>query len=295
MTGPPTGPFGRSALGAEASAARPTLGRPDGSRNARGPRSGHRALWETAVPLAVGIGVVATLVATGVIDWHPAASNSVAFREAESLSLTAVSSGLGGSWSVLGAVGFDDRTATTVTASDLTDLLGSNCTASPLPGAPLSLSLVIPAFSGSFGQGVAPLWIVFVTSGSGGSFVVVEVAGGSASPLAKIGGTNCSFTRGTAQPLPATTVDSPLVAGTTWSEMGSSWVRVEPDLTSVTLAAFGAGTYLGVVESGVWAVIYAPCNPLLGGSVEETALLAAFNLTSGDLTASFSHGLDCPA
>ena len=243
----------------------------------------------------MGVGIVAALLGTGVIPWdHSTAHGVVALHQAVSASLAAVASTLGGSWSVVGAIGFDERTATNLSVSNISELLGANCTATPWLGGALPPSLVVPPFSGSFGSGLAPLWIVFVTDTSGGSIVVVEVLHGSAVPLAQVGGAHCQASGTKAHPLPATTVDSPVVAGTAWDELGSSWVKVEPNLTSLTMAAFGAGSYAGVAEPGVWGIVYSPCNPLQGGSTPQTAFLAVFNLTTGGLTDSFSHGLECP-
>ena len=271
-------------------------GTPGGpSSTPRSPRRVRRAWWKAVLAAAVAAGIVAALLGTGVIPWGRSTANgSVAFLRADSKSLAAVAQALGGSWSVLGAVGFDERTAEDLSVSNVSRLVGANCTLAALPGGTLPAALVVPSFPGSFGSGLAPMWIVFVTDLGAGSVVAVEVLDGSAVLLGQIDGTHCPSGSLGGHPLPATTVDSPVVAGTAWNEMGSSWVKADPSLTSLTMAAFGAGSYAGVAEPGVWGIVYSPCNPLLGGSTPQTAFLAVFNLTTGGLTDSFSHGLDCP-
>jgi hypothetical protein len=246
------------------------------------------------VPLLVGVGVVAALLATGVISPHRSSGSLEPFSQAEATSLQAASFELGGAWETVGALGFDDRAGTSLSATDLAGYLGPNCTATPLLGGLALPRLVIPPYRGSFGSGLAPVWIVLLTSTDHASSVVVDVANGTALPVAEIGGAGCSLSGASVPTLPSHTVDSPTIAAEAWNDLGKSWVAVEPNLTTVTLAAFAGGSFQGFVTSGLWATIYAPCNPLIGGSSAQTALFAAFNLTDGSLSGSTTHTVDCP-
>ena len=240
--------------------------------------------------------MIGALLWTGVIPWRgSSASDAIPFHVAEAGALAAVRADLGGTWSALGGLGFDERNATVVPAATLATFLGPNCSATPVPGGPVSPVLVIPSFAGSFASGLAPSWVVLVSSGDAGSLVVVQVLNRSAQPVAEVGGSNCGLGGPGGQPLPSGTLDSPSIAGTAWEGWGSSWVKVEPSLTSLTLAAFGSGTYSGVSGAGVWGILYSACNPLLGGPLNEVAFFATFNLTTGQFTDSSSLTLGCPS
>jgi len=125
--------------------------------------------------------------------------------------------------------------------------------------------------------------------------MAVAVLNGTAQPLAAIQGAHCPLTDGSAPPLPTGTSDSPAVAGKAWDDFGRSWVSVEPSLTSMTMVAFAGGVLYGVPAPGAWAMIYSPCDPLVGGSTSQTAFIAGYNLTSGALEGSFTHALQCPS
>ena len=255
----------------------------------------HGRVWrETVVPLIVGVAVVAALVGSGVISPHRSSGALESFGQAVASSAQAASLQLGSSWATVGAIGFDDRAGTSLSAEDLTAYLGPNCTATPLLGGIALPALVIPPFGGSFGSGLAPVWIVLLVSSGLGSTVVVEVADGAATPVAEVGGSGCALSPGSVPTLPSNTVDSPVVAGAAWNDLGKSWVAVEPNLTTLTLVAFAGGSFQGFETAGLWATVYSPCNPLVGGPNVQTALLAAFNLTDGTLTGSTTHAVDCP-
>lgn len=261
-----------------------------------GGRRRRRSWWEAAVPVAVAVAVVAALFATGVIALHHGSStNAIAFHRAEADSLAATADGLGGTWTAIGGFGLDERSVTTVPTSDLAGLLGTDCVATPLDGQAPPTAVIVPSYSGSFGSGLSPFWVLFVTNSTPGVYVVVEVLNGTAEAIAQVGGSGCSFTGTTAVPLPDGILDSPAIASAAWDDLGQSWVTTAPNLTSVALGAFGGGTSSGVAVPGYWAVVYAPCDPLLGGSVQDSAFIALFNLTVGSLVDAFSHAVDCPA
>lgn len=245
---------------------------------------------------AVAVAVVAALFATGTIPWRRAASVSgVDFARARSAAESATGAELGGSWLASGGVGVDVRLPTSVPTTNLTSVVGTNCTASALPGGTLPSQLLVPPFAGSFGSGLAPFWLFVLAESSTKEVVVTEVLNGTATPLATVGGAECAVNGPVDHPLPAATVDSPAVAGLAWQAAGQEYVSGNPSLTTVALAAFAGGTYSGISIPGLWAVVYAPCDPLLGGTVAESADVAAMNLTSGALIG-FGSGVtvDCP-
>jgi hypothetical protein len=216
----------------------------------------------------------------------------VPFSKAEAASLAALASPAGPSWSVLGAVGLDERTAGTLSTANLSKVLGANCTASGWNGTVLPSSLTVPVFSGSFASGVSPLWLVFLAATTAPTYAIVEVLNGSAVPVANVQGTGCGVAAD--QPLPKGALDSPVVAATAWNQDGEGWVQQDPGLTSLTMAAFGGGTYAGVAYSSLWGFVYSPCDPLAGGTVEKSVFIAALGLTTGTVSLAFSYHLDCP-
>jgi hypothetical protein len=156
-------------------------------------------------------------------------------------------------------------------------------------------SLLIPAFHGSFASGLSPFWIVLLNGSARGPVLVVEVQGSAAAVLAEVGGAGCPLGGPSDRQLPSGTVDSPVVAATAWSDLGSGWVSGDPALNSLTMAVFGAGTYDGLALPSLWAVAYTPCDPLLGGPSVQTGFVAGFDLTSGNLTGSLTENVDCPS
>lgn len=215
------------------------------------------------------------------------------FSRAASASVVSVSSVVGGSWTVVGAAGLVERTPTTVSTANVSALLGATCAASPWNGTSIPAVLSVPTYSGGFDSGVAPFWLVFLANAATGTYVLVEVLNGTAAPLAKIGGTGCGGSGTSGRSLPSGTVDSPVAARTVWADAGNGWVDQDPGLTSLTMGAFGGGSYLGMSYPGVWGFVYSSCNPLGGGSTQQPAFVAAVNLTTGLLTAAFSYHVDC--
>jgi len=251
--------------------------------------------WTVAVGVAAAVAVVLAIVLWGASAPASGSGTGVPFSRAEATALSAVGGRAGGSWTAIGAVGLDERSTLSVPTSDLVQLLGSACTVGPWNGTSPPSVVTVPAFSGSFSSGFAPLWLLFENDATTGALVLVEVLNGSASPLAEVSGTGCSVSSVGAHSLPATTVDSPVVAKAAWTDDGSSWVSGDPALSSLTLAAFGGGKYSGVAYSSLWAVVYSPCDPLLGGSTQEPIFVATFNLTTGALGLAVPYHIDCPS
>lgn len=248
-----------------------------------------------AVGIAAAVLVVLAVVFAGGSVTTAAPGEGVTFSDAESAALAAVIERAGGSWETLGAVGLDERNPSTISPANVSRLLGTSCAAEPWEGTALPATVGVPTFSGSFASGLAPLWLLFVNDASAGALVMVEVLNGTAVPLAQVGGTGCAASGTADRPLPSATVDSPVAARNAWSADGQGWVSGDSALTSLTLAAFGGGTYSGVAYSAVWGLVYSPCNPLLGGSTQEPMFVAALNLTTGTLSFALPYHLDCPA
>lgn len=252
-----------------------------------------RPVWG-AVGAVAGAAVV--VVAVLWIGSTPASSpgNGVPFSSGEVSALAAVTAQFGGSWSALGAVGMVQEFPGEISATDLSELLGAGCTATSLNGSSSPAPIIIPTSPGGFDSGLAPLWLFFVAGPASDGLVVVEVLNGSAVPIDRIGGSGCSASS-MDRPLPGGTLDSPAVAATAWADDGKGWVTGDSALRSLTMAVFGGGSYSGVVESGLWAFVYAPCNPLGGGTVSMPIFVALLNLTTGSLTGSIPYHVGCPS
>jgi len=251
--------------------------------------------WTVAAGVAVAVVVFLSVVLWGASAPASGSGPGVPFSRAEAAAMSAVGGRAGGSWVAIGAVGLDERSTVSVPTSDLVQLLGTACTVGPWNGTMPPSVVTVPAFSGSFSSGFAPLWLLFENDATTGALVLVQVLNGSASPLAEISGSGCSVSSAAAHALPATTVDSPVVARAAWTDDGSAWVTGDPALSSLTLAAFGGGKYSGIAYSSLWAVVYSPCDPLLGGSTQQPIFVATFNLTTGALGLAVPYHIGCPS
>ncbi len=248
--------------------------------------------------LVVFVAAVAilALIFTGVLPlFGTNGPTGLTFADAGRAALASAGQSLGGTWQVLGGVGLDDRVSSVLTVGNLSSTMYPNCTPTPLSGAPLSGELVVPTFAGTFSSGLAPFWLVQLEGSVSGPFVLVAVEEQNTLPLLEASGTGC-LTPGTLpQPIPNGTVDSPVAAATAWGSAGSSWTRTDPALSSLTMGVYGPGSLRSVAYSGAWTFVYAPCNPLAGGSVNETAFWAQVNLTTGAYLAGLSTSIACPA
>lgn len=249
--------------------------------------------------LAVAAAVVATLIVSGVIPLQPKpATGGVPFSDARAASLAALAHLSGGPWTtVVGAVGVDVPTGTNVSAANATSLLGTNCTLGPVNGTPVASTLHVSAFSGQFDSGLAPFWLVILTNGTKTGFVAVDVEDQNATAFATLAGDGCLPSGSSAKTLPEVMLDSPSAAGDAWNDFGNGWAAADHNLTSQLMVAYPGGSFEGfpIQIPAVWAMVYAPCNPLLGGSSSEPGFIAAVGLTSGSPLDGISHDVSCPA
>ncbi len=249
--------------------------------------------WE-----AVAVGAVAVLVAAALL-WsgssgggHGTLGSSIPYSDARSLGGAAANGYLPGPWVVVGAMGLDERTGTTVSEANLTSLMGSNCTLTPIVGA--GSSLVVPAYSGSFSAGVAPLWAVLFGE-SGGPVLLVLVLNATAHAAATLSGSACS-TGVASHALPNDTADSPVAAAAAWSYAGQSWAGAAgSSVQGMVMLALGGGTFEGTSYGASWITAYVPCDPLVGGTVATPADVVVALLSSGLPLLSATHDVDCPA
>jgi len=263
---------------------------PTGGRRRRGLRTAIVAVCAAAL-------VVGALFATGVVHLGSAAPNpAIPFSQARADAEGATAKALGGPWVAVAAIGLDVRVLTSV-PTNLSGLLGTGCTVTALAGVTLPTQLLVPAYSGSYGSGLSPFWIVLVANTTSKEVVLVEVVDRQATALAQLGGSGCPVSGSSSDVLSSSTVDSPQVAGLAWTAAGQEFVTLDPNLTVLVLAAFGGGfRYAGVSLGSVWGIAYAPCDPFLGGTVSEKADVAALNLTTGGLLAFYSNvPVSCPA
>jgi len=247
-----------------------------------------------AAPVVAGL-VVAAVVLSQVGTNAASLGPDVPFSDALAKSLSLAVSDLGGPWYGIGGIGLDERTSGAISTANLTTVLGANCTVTPWNATALPSTVAVPTYGGSFASGVAPFWAVLVKGSTAGAFAVANVINGSAVPLAKFSGTNCGAGPSPARVLPVGAVDSPTAAAKVWSADGSGWVSGDSGLTSLTMAAFGGGTYDGITYSDIWGFIYSACNPFLGGSTSKPGFAAIVNLTTDTVEAALPHSVDCPS
>jgi hypothetical protein len=247
------------------------------------------------------VGVVAALVVVAVL-WSGVLGTgrgspglSVPFSDARSLAETAADGFLPGSPVVVAALGLDERTGTTAHLTNLTGLLGANCTFTPLPGRGSTTNVTVPAYSGAFSAGLAPFWAVLLSESSGGAATLVLVVNATALPVATVSGAGCLAGGLGSQPLPADTADSPTAAAAAWSFAGQDWSSAAgSSVQGVAMIAIGGGSFEGTTYEASWLTAYLPCDPLAGGTVSTPADVVVALLSSGFPVLSATHDVACP-
>ncbi len=269
----------------------PSVPRSSGAPGGR--RRRLRTLGAVVGAVAVAVVVLLAAVHEGWFASH-ARSDAVPSASAISGSQSVAQSDLGGNWTVLAAVGVEQRISTAVTLENLSSLLGTDCSPRSWNSSPLPSSIIVPAYGGSFSSGLSPFWMVFLAQGSTSTVAAIEDLNGTSSPVALVGGTGCPVDSSSFSPLPRGAVDSSTAASVAWDAAGASWVARDGNLSSVTMIAVGGGSYDSFAVPSSWVFDYAPCDPLGGGTVSETSFVAILNLTVGAFTASTTYSLDCP-
>lgn len=234
--------------------------------------------------MAVGVGVVVLFLALG--GYGPLRQPGETFAPAATAANKAVDSVSGGPWELVAAIGYAPVSATQ-TSGNAT--LGSGCAIAPAGGTIVS-SVYVPAFSGSFSAGAATWWGLFYLNPSTRHVLVVEVTGGTATPLLIASGT-CVSTLQKISPVPPNLIDSSAAAATLWNSGGSLFASAHSQLSlNLEMVIAGGGTFDGYSLPGAtWLIDYSPCLPLgLGGPTgSQPEFEGLVNATSGSFVVPF--------
>ena len=269
---------------------------PAGSVRPPSPRfRGRRPLVIAVVVAVVLAGVLGALVVLGSSSPAPPPTFSQAWGEANG----SVANVSGGGWTLLVALGLDQRTGATVSVAAATNTTASACTPVAIGSAPLPTNLTIPGYGGSFGAGRAPLWLFVYRQSSSGPYLLADVTGGGAAAVAELTGSACASNLSAISPIPAKFVDSPAVAASAWSGSvdASGFVAGDPAIDTLVMVAAGASTHGGFPLPAGWLLEYAPCGPFVTGTLtQETTFVAAFDASGSVVCGSpFTSTTGCPA
>lgn len=259
------------------------------------PRSGlgrRRLLAIVVVAGFLATGILAAVVFLGEGGPTPPPTFSQARAEME----RAVGNYSGGGWTLLNALGLDERTGSTVTLSTITNRSGTNCVPGSLSGFPLPSTVSIPSYSGSFSSGRAPFWFFLLRQPTDDHYLIVIATGSSATPVANLTGPGCAASAAAISPVASPLADSPTVAGDAWTGTAnaSAFVAGDPAIDSLILFATGTTTVDHVTFSG-WGLVYSPCPPFESGSTtNETTYVVAFS-SAGGYDGSLTSTTGCPA
>jgi hypothetical protein len=257
-------------------------------------RLGRRGLLAIAVAgVVLAAGVVGSLVL-----FAPTAAAPPTFDQAQSKANASLAGYSGGGWALFFAVGLDQRSATTVPLTGLSNDTGGGCVPTGVDGRPVPSEVTVPAYSGSFAAGRAPFWFFGFQQAADGPYVIVTVAGGTATLLAGLSGAGCETNLSAVGTIPAPFVDSPVVAQAAWSGSAvnaSAFVAADPGIDTLEMVAAGTSSYHGFPTPAGWLLQYAPCPPFGAPPlVSERTYVAGFGAT-GALLAASSSTTECPS
>lgn len=251
-----------------------------------------------AIAIAAAFGavlVVLLLLVAGILPGFtgPSPAEGLSYAEAAPMALAGIPAGFAAHPIALAAVGIDSRTGGQVNLSTVANAT-ANCTVTELAGFPTAGLLSLPAFSGGFDTGRAPLWVFGFEAAAGGPYAVVAVGADGASALVTATGTGCSSLLTGVRPLPSQVVDSPAAASSAWNNGGSNYVGHTANVSTLTMVAEG-GLTTGLLTSPLWVFFYGPCSPLSGGNVSRPAYLVGVSLSSASFQVSFTTTERCPS
>ena len=249
-----------------------------------------------AIAAAVVLILAGALGAYVVLE-RPAAPLPPTFAQAREAANGSMVHVLGGGWSLLLAVGVDQRTAANVSVSGATNSTVADCTAKGIGGNPLPSSLNVPGYGESFGAGRAPLWLFVYRQPSSGDYVLADVLGSDALAVGQLTGTACTSNLSSFSPIPAKFSDSPSVAASAWSGSvdAQGFAAGDPAIDTLVMVAAGPSTDGPLSLPAGWVFDYMPCSPFATGTLtNETTFYAAFNATGAVLLSSTGH-TGCPA
>jgi len=240
---------------------------------------------------------LASILGAAVLLGSSGGASPPTFFEARSTANDSVATVSGGGWVLLTAFGIDVRSTATIPLSNIVNTTGSGCTPTAVGGGALARTITVPAYSGSFGAGRAPLWTFLYRQSASGPFLLANVFAGASPTLANLTGAGCATNLSKVAAMPSTLVDSPPVASTAWSGSGvnaSSFAAGDPAIDTLLMVATGSVKVSGYSFSG-WAFEYAPCAPFGSAPLtNETAFVMLFG-PHGTLQTSATVQTGCPS
>jgi len=240
---------------------------------------------------------LASLVGAAVLLGSSGGALAPTFFDARSSANGSVATVAGGGWVLLTAFGMDVRSTDSLVLANLVNTTGAGCTPTAVGGGTLPRTITVPAYSGSFGAGRAPLWTFLYRQSVSGPFLLANVFAGAPPTLADLTGAGCATNLSKVAPMPSTIVDSPRVAATAWSGSGvnaSSFAAGDPAIDTLLMVATGSLKVAGYSFSG-WAFEYAPCAPFGDAPLtNQTAFVMLFG-ARGSLQSSATVETGCPS
>lgn len=238
------------------------------------------------VVVVVVVVVILALLLSGAIPGFKLGSSSssssgpatTSFRSAL-MTANSSAAGLGGTWTVIAALGVDSVTALGVPA-DLASTLGVSCPVTHQAASPPSL----PAYTGSYVTGDQTGWVFFLFQDSSSTLLLSLVIGSTATTLGTIVGSSC-FTDFSYFTGAVGVIDSPSVTAAVATD-ASSFTAQLSQASSTLFFISGASITEGtttITTGAAWNVMYTNCSLSTesGSGLEYTATV---NATSGTVT-----------
>ena len=218
-------------------------------------------LLAVVVIVVVAIVAVAGLWAAGIGPFAKTSSaGEETFSQAAGSAQSAANGESGGPWSVVGGFGFQWGSSSLQGTSGLGSLTGSSgCSTTMLTSA---TAISLPSSTVAVSSGTSSAWLIWL-AGSGDD-MFVTVLGGSATPIAKIGGASCPLTSlGATLSLPSGYVDSPAAGAAAYAHGGSAFLanhsKVDVGYTLTPAISFSIAGHTSV-QPARWSVTMTNCD-----------------------------------
>jgi hypothetical protein len=268
--------------------------RPPAARSGPSPRRAATGLVIVAVLVAVVL--VMLLIFTGALSathstggTTPGASGALSFQHAEPISGRAANSSAGAPWTLVLASGLLPLAAATANA---TSSGSSSCNLTLFPGVPSRITTE-PGGKGSV-AGTATTWL-FLYRNASGAVLAVAVLNGTALPIGTIAsGQDCSVYFGFLDPIPATVLDSTVLASDV-AASAATFLAAHANVSAV-YAIVGGVSVLGHTVGPEWELNYTTCPIGSAGHFLGASFNATVNAETGAVLYSQSiPSLVCPA
>ena len=239
--------------------------------------------------------LVLVLALTGVLSPGSSGSSAASFAGSRGSAQSVANGAAGGPWTLLLAVGIATQGTYTGSASNVTGIAGSvsgsQCTYTPAPGAPSSLSA--PGV-GNVSLGNAGAWLYLYTNTTG-SVLLVTVTGGAATLLGTIAGSSCDLASSGFTAIPSSgIIDSTTASADAGAAGGYAFLSAHPT-ANATFALIGGYSILGTSIGATWVVEYLSCALSGPGPASAPSFLAVLSATTGDVLEARASTVTCPS